>query len=106
MRFEKWPFRRTNCLPRWKKFPGCGDCTGLLLGVPHRLKPGDFDADGFCIAPGYARNDPVCSGKAMAALIAEVRADKYPPGSILVFIHTGGTLATYADPVGMLGSGT
>ena len=79
---------------------------GLLLGVPHRLKPGDFDADGFCIAPGYARNDPVCSGKAMAALIAEVRADKYPPGSILVFIHTGGTLATYADPVGMLGSGT
>ena len=42
--------------------------------------------------------DPVYSAKAMAALIADVRAGKYAPGSVLVFIHTGGTPAIFAEP--------
>ena len=49
--------------------------------------------------------DPVYSAKAMAALIADVRAGKYPAGSSVVFIHTGGVPAIFADPSGVLGSG-
>ena len=92
-----------------------------LLGVPHRLEPGDIDADESYIAPGYGLPsaagrealkllatteaillDPTYSAKAMAALIADVRAGKYPRGSTLVFIHTGGIPAVFADPEGVL----
>jgi 1-aminocyclopropane-1-carboxylate deaminase/D-cysteine desulfhydrase-like pyridoxal-dependent ACC family enzyme len=88
-----------------------------LLGLPHRLRPEEIDADEGYVAPGYgipspagqealhllARTeaillDPVYSAKAMAALIADVRAGKYPPGSVIVFIHTGGIPAVFADP--------
>lgn len=88
-----------------------------LLGLPHRLRPEEIDADEGCVAPGYgvpspagqealhllARTeaillDPVYSAKALAALIADVRAGKYPPGSVVVFIHTGGVPAIFADP--------
>ena len=34
----------------------------------------------------------------MAALIADVRAGKYAPGSRVVFIHTGGVPAIFAEP--------
>jgi 1-aminocyclopropane-1-carboxylate deaminase/D-cysteine desulfhydrase-like pyridoxal-dependent ACC family enzyme len=47
--------------------------------------------------------DPVYSAKAMAALIADVRAGKYPPGAVIVFIHTGGTPAIFAEPEKVLG---
>ena len=36
--------------------------------------------------------------KAMAALIADVRAGRYKPGSTVVFIHTGGAPAIFAEP--------
>lgn len=91
------------------------------LGLPHRLKPEDIDADESFIAPGYGLPsdagrealtllatteaillDPTYSAKAMAGLIADVRAKRYPPGSVLVFIHTGGVPAIFADPAGVL----
>lgn len=91
------------------------------LGLPHRLTPEDIDADESYIAPGYGLPspagrealallakteaillDPTYTAKAMAALIADVRAKKYPPGSVLVFIHTGGVPAIFADPAGVL----
>jgi 1-aminocyclopropane-1-carboxylate deaminase/D-cysteine desulfhydrase-like pyridoxal-dependent ACC family enzyme len=91
------------------------------LGLPHRLTPDEIDADESFIAPGYGLPspagrealsllatteaillDPVYTAKALAGLIADVRAKKYPPDSILVFIHTGGVPAIFADPAGVL----
>jgi len=91
------------------------------LGLPHRLTPDEIDADEGFIEPGYGLPspagrealrllatseaillDPVYSAKAMAGLIADVRAGKYKPGSTLVFIHTGGVPAIFADPAGVL----
>jgi D-cysteine desulfhydrase family pyridoxal phosphate-dependent enzyme len=45
--------------------------------------------------------DPVYTGKAMAGMIDHVRRGKVPPGSTLLFLHTGGTpaLFAYADEV-------
>jgi 1-aminocyclopropane-1-carboxylate deaminase/D-cysteine desulfhydrase-like pyridoxal-dependent ACC family enzyme len=88
-----------------------------LMGLPHRLSVSDIDADESYVAPGYGQPsaagrealhllatteaillDHVYTAKALAALIADVRAGKYPPGSILVFIHTGGMPAIFAEP--------
>ena len=95
-----------------------------LMGLPPQLMVADIDADESYIGPGYglpsragqealhllARSeaillDPVYSAKAMAALIADVRAGRYPHGSSVVFIHTGGVPAIFADPAGVLGHG-
>lgn len=40
--------------------------------------------------------DPLYTGKAMAALIADIRAGKWKRGDKVVFIHTGGTPALFA----------
>jgi 1-aminocyclopropane-1-carboxylate deaminase/D-cysteine desulfhydrase-like pyridoxal-dependent ACC family enzyme len=40
--------------------------------------------------------DPVYSGKALAGLIGEARAGRFPAGSRLVFWHTGGAPALFA----------
>jgi len=40
----------------------------------------------------------VYSAKAMAGLIADMRAGKYEPGTAIVFIHTGGVPAIFAEP--------
>ncbi|QDU21190.1 1-aminocyclopropane-1-carboxylate deaminase/D-cysteine desulfhydrase [Urbifossiella limnaea] len=91
------------------------------LGIEHRLRPEDIDADENFIAPGYGLpspagrealhllatteailTDPVYSAKALAGLIADVRARKYRPGSVLVFVHTGGVPAVFADPAAVL----
>jgi L-cysteate sulfo-lyase len=40
--------------------------------------------------------DPVYSGKAFAGVIADVRAGRYPAGSSVVFLMTGGTPALFA----------
>ncbi len=88
-----------------------------LLGLPHRVTAADFDADESHIAPGYAQPSPagrealellatteailldhVYTAKALAALIADVRAGKYKPGSTIIFIHTGGVPAIFAEP--------
>ncbi len=87
------------------------------MGLPHRLAPSDLDADESFIAPGYGIPSPagqeamhllatteailtdhVYTAKALAALIADVRAGKYPRGSSVVFIHTGGVPAIFAEP--------
>jgi 1-aminocyclopropane-1-carboxylate deaminase/D-cysteine desulfhydrase-like pyridoxal-dependent ACC family enzyme len=87
------------------------------LGLPHRIVPSDLDADEGYVAPGYGLPSPagreamhllatteailtdhVYTAKALAALVADVRAKKYPPGSVLVFIHTGGVPAIFAEP--------
>lgn len=92
-----------------------------LLDLPHRLTPADIDADENHVAPGYGIPspagqealhllataeaillDPVYSAKAMAGLVADVRAGKYRPGSVIVFIHTGGLPAVFADPQSVL----
>jgi 1-aminocyclopropane-1-carboxylate deaminase/D-cysteine desulfhydrase-like pyridoxal-dependent ACC family enzyme len=92
-----------------------------LMGLPHRLAADDIDADESYVAPGYgvpseagrealdllARTeaillDPVYSAKAMAALVADVRGGRYKPGSVVVFIHTGGVPAIFADPPSVL----
>jgi len=91
------------------------------LGLPHRLTATDIDADESYVAPGYGLASPggrqalkllatneailldhVYSAKAMAALIADVRAGKYRPGSVLVFIHTRGIPAIFAEPHAVL----
>jgi D-cysteine desulfhydrase len=40
--------------------------------------------------------DPVYSGKAAAGLIDFVRKGRFPEGSNVLFLHTGGTPALYA----------
>ena len=88
-----------------------------FLGLPHRMSSGEIEADESFIAPGYALPspagreafhllatteaillDPVYTAKALAALIADVRAGKYRPGSAIIFIHTGGVPAIFAEP--------
>jgi len=92
------------------------------MGLPHRLTAKDIDADEGYVAPGYGLASPagrealqllatneailldhVYTAKALAALIADVRAGKYPPGSVLVFIHTGGIPVIFAEPHSVLG---
>jgi D-cysteine desulfhydrase len=41
--------------------------------------------------------DPVYSGKAMAGLIADRRADRVPPNEPVVFLHTGGLPTVFVD---------
>src|SRR6202040_715927 len=88
-----------------------------MLGLPPRLTGDEFDADESYVAPGYGLPspagrealellatteailvDPVYTAKALAALIADVRARKYRPGSTIIFIHTGGVPAIFAEP--------
>ena len=42
--------------------------------------------------------DHVYTAKALAALVADVRAGRYAPGAAVVFIHTGGVPAIFAEP--------
>ena len=74
-----------------------------------------IECDGDYVGPGYgvptpemieaveltARHegillDPVYSGKAMAGMIAYIRAGKFQPDECLVFIHTGGSVGLFA----------
>lgn len=92
-----------------------------LLGVPHRLAPVDLDVDESFVAPGYGLPseagreamhllatteaillDHVYTAKALAALIADVRAGKYLPGRSVLFLHTGGVPAIFAEPESVL----
>ncbi|QEL13739.1 1-aminocyclopropane-1-carboxylate deaminase/D-cysteine desulfhydrase [Limnoglobus roseus] len=92
-----------------------------MLNLPHRLTAADIDADENFIAPGYGLpslagqeamrllatteailTDPVYSAKALAGLIADVRARKYAKGDVVVFLHTGGVPAIFANPAEVL----
>jgi L-cysteate sulfo-lyase len=89
--------------------------TAGMLGLPTRLQPGDVEVNFDFIAPGYgqvsencveaisllARTeavilDPVYTGKAMAALVNDVRRRSVPPEARIVFVHTGGSPAVFA----------
>ena len=87
-----------------------------LLGVPARLDDDDLPNDDSQIGPVYglptpgcieaiqllARTeaiflDPVYSGKAMAGLIADIRGGAIDPGEEVIFLHTGGNPALFAQ---------
>jgi 1-aminocyclopropane-1-carboxylate deaminase/D-cysteine desulfhydrase-like pyridoxal-dependent ACC family enzyme len=106
-----WPWNIPDAMAR------DANAAAELLGFPNRLNPSQIDADESFIEPGYGLPsergrealhalttteaillDPVYSAKAMAGLIADVRAGKYAKGSVLVFIHTGGVPAIFAEP--------
>jgi 1-aminocyclopropane-1-carboxylate deaminase/D-cysteine desulfhydrase-like pyridoxal-dependent ACC family enzyme len=110
-----WPWHIPTALAR------DANAAAERLGIAHRLRPEDIDADENFVAPGYGLpspagreslqllatreailTDPVYSAKALAGLIADVRARKYRPGAVLVFIHTGGVPAIFADPASVL----
>jgi len=93
------------------------NAAATLLGLPHRLSAPAIDADESFVAPGYGLASPagreamhlmatseailldhVYTAKALAALIADVRSGKYPPGSAIIFLHTGGVPAIFAEP--------
>ena len=95
-----------------------------MMGLSARLTATDIDADESFVEPGYglpsrrgqealhalARTeaillDPVYSAKALAGLMADVRGGKYAPGTVLVFVHTGGVPAVFADPDQALSDG-
>jgi 1-aminocyclopropane-1-carboxylate deaminase/D-cysteine desulfhydrase-like pyridoxal-dependent ACC family enzyme len=110
-----WPWHIPTAMAR------DANAAAEMLGLPHRLTEADIDADENFISPGYGLPspagrealhllatteaillDPVYSAKAMGGLIADVRAGRYAPGSVIVFIHTGGVPAIFADPAGVL----
>jgi 1-aminocyclopropane-1-carboxylate deaminase/D-cysteine desulfhydrase-like pyridoxal-dependent ACC family enzyme len=87
-----------------------------LLGQPHRFSPADIDVTEEYIGPCYGKAspagrealhllaahegillDPVYSAKAMAGLIDDIRQRRIAPGDAVVFIHTGGTPAIFAQ---------
>ena len=93
------------------------NAAAVRMGLPHRITPADLDVDESYVAPGYGLPSPagreamhllatteailtdhVYTAKALAALVADVRAGKYPRGSAVVFIHTGGVPAIFAEP--------
>jgi 1-aminocyclopropane-1-carboxylate deaminase/D-cysteine desulfhydrase-like pyridoxal-dependent ACC family enzyme len=85
------------------------NATAELLELPHVFALEDVVVEGGFVGDGYgvptpegmaairqvARTegailDPVYGGKAMAALIADVRAGAFDPAGSVVFLHTGG----------------
>ena len=42
--------------------------------------------------------DPVYSGKAFHGMMEEIRKGNVPQGSTVVFLHTGGATALFAEP--------
>ena len=85
------------------------------MGSDARVEPEHIAIDGSHRGPGYgiptdgmleavrlmARTegkllDPVYSGKAFAGLLHDVRAGRYPTGSSVLFLMTGGTPGLFA----------
>lgn len=86
------------------------------IGLPTRLDRSDIELSHDHIGPGYgvaseeclealtllARTegilvDTIYSGKALAGLIADIRAQQFGPDDTVVFIHTGGTPVLFAS---------
>ena len=93
-----------------------------ILGLDLRFEPSDFESYAAFVGADYgvvtdgsreamqlaARQeglllDPCYTGKAMAGLIAHIRAGWWGPDDTVVFIHTGGTpaLFAYSDELGL-----
>jgi L-cysteate sulfo-lyase len=101
--------------------------TAAMLGLPTRLDASHFEVTFDHIAPGYGKLsegcveaitqlarteavilDPVYTGKAMAALMHDIRSGKLPCEARVVFVHTGGApaLFAYGDEFALLTSTT
>ena len=96
------------------------ECAGVL-GLDLALEPEDFESYAEFVGPGYGvvteescaalklvaqqeglLLDPSYTSKAMAGLLAHVRAGWWQSGQTLIFLHTGGTpaLFAYAEDLG------
>lgn len=90
--------------------------TLALLGSECRLGLDDISIDDGYVGEGYAIPtkggmeaiallarteavilDPVYTGKAMAGLIADVRAGEFGPGDAIIYVHTGGGPSVFAN---------
>jgi D-cysteine desulfhydrase family pyridoxal phosphate-dependent enzyme len=88
-----------------------------LLGVDPPLTPEDLVLEDGVLGEGYGLPtptmaaavrlagaqeglvlDPVYTGKAMAGLIAAIRAGRYRSDDVVIFLHTGGTPGLFAYP--------
>lgn len=97
------------------------DETAALLGLPARFGRDDVLVDGGFVGEAYGKRtpealeaihrlartegvllDPVYTGKAMAALLAHVRAGHFAPDAAVVFLHTGGGPALFAHGSALL----
>ena len=86
-----------------------------MIDRPEAFEADDVDVSDAALAPGYGRLndavrealelaarhealllDPVYTGKAMAGLVAHVRAGRIAAGSRVLFVHTGGLPAVFA----------
>jgi len=86
------------------------------LGSGERVDDTEFTVDRDYFAPGYERPneasteairllarseglliDPVYTGKAFAGLLGHIRSGRVAPGSAVVFWHTGGATALFAE---------
>ena len=86
------------------------------LGSDTRVTAADFNVDRGYFEPGYEQpneaandairllartegllTDPVYTGKALAGLIDHVRTGRVAPGETVVFWHTGGATALFAE---------
>ncbi len=67
--------------------------------------PNDATREAISLAARYEGLllDPVYSGKAMAALIAQIRAEKFEASDTIIYMHTGGNavLPAYAGELGV-----
>jgi len=98
------------------------EATAELVGLDARFTPDDIRVDDRFVGPGYgiptpegmeairllARTeavflDPVYTGKAMAGLLAHVRAGAFAPDDAVVFVHTGGGPSLFAHGTALLG---
>ncbi len=92
-----------------------------LLGLAADFRPDDAIVDSGHVGEAYGKRtpggleairllarsegillDPVYTGKAMAALIADIRAGAIPSGESVVFLHTGGGPSLFAHGADLL----
>ncbi len=100
----------------WQSTAQIATETAALLGLPITVSPGEVEASWDYIGPGYgiptpqgmdailafARRegillDPTYTGKAAAGMIDHIRRGMIPKGSTVVFVHTGGQPALFAQ---------
>jgi 1-aminocyclopropane-1-carboxylate deaminase/D-cysteine desulfhydrase-like pyridoxal-dependent ACC family enzyme len=113
----RWPWNLREDLAQ------TANAAAELLRLPHRVRPDQIDATEDFLGAGYgiaspegnaalkllARTegillDPVYTAKAMAALMADVRAGRWRNDGPIVFVHTGGTPAVFAYRDELLGA--
>jgi 1-aminocyclopropane-1-carboxylate deaminase/D-cysteine desulfhydrase-like pyridoxal-dependent ACC family enzyme len=115
--FEGWPER----LEEMARIANQG---AARLGLGIHLQTADFDNDNSFVGQAYglptdpgleavrtvARSegillDPVYTGKAMAALLAHLRAGQLPASEPVLFVHTGGAPALFGYAGALLDNG-